>query len=151
MSLSLKGATRRSLFWSLQLKGNQKKEYVGTQCPGFSSALVGSFLYRRFGTTYYSHLLRSSIASPFGLLHPSQVPFRCLILEEGTDRLSRNVGQQLPINTAEKPRRANTSTTSWRKHADSHVDTTMLHEQQLNGYDSCNAHERRVVLKETEW
>ena len=43
MSLNLKGATRRSLFWSLQLKRNQKKEYVGTQCTGFSSALVGSF------------------------------------------------------------------------------------------------------------
>jgi len=39
----------------------------------------------------------------------------CLILEEGADRLSRNVGKQLSTHAAEQPRTANTSILSTRK------------------------------------
>jgi hypothetical protein len=52
-------------------------------------------VYRRFGTTYRSHLQGSG--SPI------------LILENGTDTLSRNVGKQLPRDAAQYPRRAQTS------------------------------------------
>jgi hypothetical protein len=43
-------------------------------------------LYRRFGTAYRFHIGR--------------VVFDFLILEDGTDRLSRNVGTELPYNSA---------------------------------------------------
>jgi len=46
--------------------------------------------YRRFGTTYRSNLQRSS--SPLFL--------ECLIFEDGTDRLTRNVGNKLPFHAA---------------------------------------------------
>jgi hypothetical protein len=36
-------------------------------------------------------------------------------LEDGTGRLDRNVGNELPLLAAEHPRRAQISYTSWRK------------------------------------
>jgi hypothetical protein len=53
---------------------------------------------RRFGTTYRSRLQESSF-----------------ILEDGTDRLSRNVGNKLPIYAVQSPRRAQVSCTLRRK------------------------------------
>ena len=38
-----------------------------------------------------------------------------LTLEDGTDKLSRNVGKELPLFAAERARRAQFSATSWRK------------------------------------
>ena len=50
--------------------------------------------YRRFGTTYRSHLQES---------------------RDGTERLSRNIGKELPLPDEQQPRRAQFSSTSWRK------------------------------------
>jgi len=58
--------------------------------------------YRHFETTYLSHLQGSS----------SQL---FLTLEHGADSLSRNVGKQLPLVTAELPRRTQFPSTSWQK------------------------------------
>ena len=58
--------------------------------------------YRRFGTTYRSHLRGSSVLNHFGLLNPG----------EGTGRLSRNVGKKLPLLHAYYPRRTQFSHTS---------------------------------------
>jgi hypothetical protein len=58
-------------------------------------------LYRRFGATYPSPRAKTSR--------------RFLILEDGPDRLSRNVGTELPIIAASYSRRAQVSSTSWRK------------------------------------
>jgi hypothetical protein len=44
-------------------------------------------LYRRFGTTYRSHLNGQGVQD-------------FLTLEDGTDRLSRNVGKGLPLDDA---------------------------------------------------
>ena len=44
-------------------------------------------IYWRFGTTYLSHIQGS-------------VPFLGIILEDGTDSLSRNVGKELPLLAA---------------------------------------------------
>jgi len=48
-------------------------------------------LYRRFGTTYRSHFQGSSWSSSF---------LDFLTLEDGDERLSRNVGRKLPIYAA---------------------------------------------------
>jgi hypothetical protein len=45
--------------------------------------------YRRFGTTYHSHLRGSSSLS-----------LDCLALQNGTDTLSRNVGKELSLCVA---------------------------------------------------
>jgi hypothetical protein len=60
-------------------------------CPllGYYAALSGNF-YRRFGTTFRSHLQRQE----------AQEEKDFLILEDGTDALSRNVGKGLPHATA---------------------------------------------------
>jgi hypothetical protein len=44
-----------------------------------------------------------------------------LTVEDGTDRLSRNVGTELPLNTAHCPRRDQVSSTSRRKPGVTHV------------------------------
>ena len=49
--------------------------------------------YRCFGTTYRSYLQRSRIQES-------------LTLEDGTDRLCRNIGKEIPVDAASKPRRA---------------------------------------------
>ena len=64
--------------------------------------------YRRFGTTYQSHLQSSSS------------PRQCWNLEDGTDRLYRNVGNQLPIWAVSQPRRAMISTISFSKRIPCH-------------------------------
>jgi hypothetical protein len=53
-------------------------------------------VYRRFGTTYRSHLQRSRSPS-LGLLD-RVLDF--LTVEDGTDKLSRNVGQVLTLDAA---------------------------------------------------
>jgi hypothetical protein len=74
---------------------------------GSSGLLRGVLVvvYRRFGTDYRSHLYGSS--SPRRL--------DCLTLEDGTNRLFRNVGQQLPTQAAWQPRRTKTSSTPRRE------------------------------------
>jgi hypothetical protein len=75
---------------------------------GDQSALIGGF-YRRFEKAYRSHLQGSSICKEFFLA--------CLTLAEGTDRLSRNVGNYLPLKKAWRTRRTNTTQTFYRDHA----------------------------------
>jgi hypothetical protein len=62
----------------------------------------------RFGTICRSDLRGSS--SSRRLLKILKI---CLIPREWTDRLSRNVGQQLPTYAVQRYRRAKTSTTLW--------------------------------------
>jgi hypothetical protein len=49
-----------------------------------------ALLYRRFGTTYRSHLQGSR----------NQEDFDFFTIEDGTDTLSRNVGKGLPLDAA---------------------------------------------------
>jgi hypothetical protein len=56
-------------------------------------------LYRRFGTTYRSHIQGSNF----------------LTLEDGTDTLSRNVGKGLPLDAVLNPRRGQISSALRRK------------------------------------
>jgi len=51
--------------------------------------------YRSFGTTYRSCIQETS----------SRIE-DCFSLEDGTDRLSQNVGKELPLLAAQQPRRA---------------------------------------------
>ena len=56
-------------------------------------------LYRRLGTTYRSYFQGQEVQEE-----------DVLTLENGTDRLSRNIGAELPLNAAQYPRRAQIST-----------------------------------------
>jgi hypothetical protein len=49
-------------------------------------------MYRRFGKAYRSHLQGSSISKEFFLA--------CLTLAEGTDKMSRKVGNYIPLKKA---------------------------------------------------
>jgi hypothetical protein len=70
-------------------------------------------LYRRFGTTYRSHL-KGSRSSRRVLVQ--ELPFlEFLTLEDGTYTLSRNVGKGLPLDVVLYPRRAQISSASRRK------------------------------------
>jgi len=64
---ALEGQLRTALFWAIMQR-------------------VVVISYRRFGTTYRTHLQRSR--------------YFFLILEDGTEKLSRNVGKKLPLLTA---------------------------------------------------
>jgi hypothetical protein len=63
------------------------------------------FIYRRFGTTYRSHLSETLISPIFN--GPAVID-----LDDGTDKLCRNVGAQLPIIAAYYPKRAETPETT---------------------------------------
>jgi hypothetical protein len=65
-------------------------------------------LYRRFGTTYQSHLQGSRSQR-------RKLVLEFLTLENGTDTLSRNVGKGLPLDVALYPRRVQFSSASRRK------------------------------------
>jgi hypothetical protein len=63
--------------------------------------------YRRFGTTYRSHI---------------QV-LKIWTLEVRTDRLAQKVGKELPLHAASYPRRGQFSFTSWQKPEVWHITT----------------------------
>jgi hypothetical protein len=58
------------------------------------------FLYGRFGITYKSHLQGSRGPQPIGPIFKDQDVQDFLTLEDGTNKLSRNVGTELPLNAA---------------------------------------------------